>query len=112
MLWDPGEHQVLTGEPWDEDRAADAVAAIVADAQAAVNDCVWPAHPGDEDLAGSPPTSLYLGSAGMIWGLHDLGCSIDLKSMVERALARYQAEPDFGALAHPASLWMGETGIR
>jgi Lanthionine synthetase C-like protein len=112
MLWDPREHTAVAGGLWDEDRAGQTVAAIVADAQAAVHDCVWPTHPSDEDLAGSPPTSLYLGSAGMIWGLDQLGCSIDLAGMVERALARYQAEPDFGALAHAASLWMGETGIR
>jgi hypothetical protein len=56
-------------------------------------------------------TSLYLGSAGVVWALHRLGSTIDLPAVVERALERYRAEADFGEHAHPPSLWMGEAGL-
>jgi hypothetical protein len=72
---------------------------------------VWPIHPLDELDEEGPQASLYLGSAGTIWALHELGSSLDLPALIARALELYRAEPDYGAQAHPPSLWMGETGL-
>jgi len=101
----------LTERAWDPSRAEAAVAAIVAYAEAAAGEAGWPGHPHDD--AAEPPSigSLYLGSAGMIWALHDLGSSIDAAAMVSAAIDRYRASPDFAERAHPPSLWMGETGL-
>jgi hypothetical protein len=111
LLWRVDEHEALTERAWDPNRAEAAVAAIVCDAEAAADDVGWPAHPHD-DVAESPSlSSLYLGSAGMIWALHELESSIDAATMVEDAVDRYRALPDFGDEAHAQSLWMGETGL-
>jgi hypothetical protein len=112
-LYRPSEHEPLTEAAWDEGRARAAVAAIVAEAEAAVGDGGWPVHPADDegDLP-VPPTTLYLGAAGMVWALHRLGSSLDLGAVVARAHERYLERPDFAPdLADARSLLMGETGI-
>ncbi len=111
MLWRVEEHETLTERAWDPSRAEAAVAAIVAHAEAAAGEAGWPGHPHDD--AAEPPSigSLYLGSAGMIWALHELGSSIDAAAMASAAIDRYRASPDFAERAHPPSLWMGETGL-
>ena len=47
----------------------EAIAAIVADAEAALDDGLWPAHPLDDEVKPFEATTLYLGAAGMIWAL-------------------------------------------
>jgi len=118
VLWRPTEHEPLTESEWDQAVAERAVGEIVADAQAHAGDGIWPVHPLDELDEEGPLTSLYLGSAGMIWALHELGsgpepwdCQLDLSRLLARALDRYRAKPDLGGQAHPPSLWMGETGL-
>jgi hypothetical protein len=54
-------------------------------------------------------TTLYLGSAGMIWALHRLGSSLGLAALADGALRRYRERPDFDEVA--PSLLFGETGI-
>jgi hypothetical protein len=111
LLWRVDEHEPLTERAWDPNCAEAAVTTIVADAEAAAGDDAWPGHPRD-DVAESPSlSSLYLGSAGMIWALHELESSIDAPTMVAGAIDRYRALPDFGDEAHAQSLWMGETGL-
>jgi hypothetical protein len=86
LLWRSEEHEALTERAWDPTRAESEVAAIVADAEAAADEVGWPGHP-DDDAADSPRLrSLYLGSAGMIWALRELGSSIDAPAMVAQAL--------------------------
>lgn len=111
VLWRASEHEALTGQTWDEGLARDAVRAIVADAQDAEIDGFWPGHPLDDAEAHERLCSLYLGSAGTIWGLWKLGSSLDCAGAVTAAIERYRAVPDFGSDAHPPSLWMGETGL-
>ena len=111
-LWRPEEHESLTDTPWDEARARAAIARIVAEAEAeaALREDFWPIHPSDaDDDLPFPPTTLYLGAAGMAWALHTLGSSLDLGALVARAVERWREEPDFGAPA-PA-LQMGESGL-
>jgi hypothetical protein len=107
-LFRPSEHEPLSGEAWDNARAEEAIAAIVTDAEAAFDGERWPFHPADEEDHG--PTSVYLGAAGMMWALHDLGSS----GWEDAALAqidRYRDRPDFPDYASEASYWMGECGI-
>ena len=47
MVWRPDEHESLTGASWDERFAREAIATIVADAEAAERDGFWPGHPLD-----------------------------------------------------------------
>jgi hypothetical protein len=45
MLWHSDEHEALTEHGWDEARAREALARIVADAEAAAARGLWPVHP-------------------------------------------------------------------
>src|SRR5437588_9490803 len=112
-IYDQSAHEPLTETPWDPVLAEAGIAAIVADAEAAVTRGVWPNHPLDDDEDDALPeglTTIYLGSAGMIWALHRLGSSLDLAALADDALRRYRERPDFGADA-ASTLRMGETGI-
>ena len=123
MLYDPAAFEPLTHEPWDAARARDAVAAIVADADAAfAAEDLWPAHEWDGYNAALPLKNLYVGAAGVVWALDDLRrhglaeTTLDLPAVALRALERWRAEPDFmegEALPEPpeSALFLGETGI-
>jgi len=111
MLWRPGEHETVTDRPWDAAVVGDAIRTIVTDAEAAEDHGLWPGHPLDDLEADEVVCSLYLGSAGVIWALSKLGSRFDASAALAGALARYRAAADFGAEAHPPSLWMGETGL-
>jgi hypothetical protein len=57
VLYEPAQFEALTDEPWDAGRVEDAIARIVADADAAFDpDVLWPAHEWDGWQA-SMPTS-------------------------------------------------------
>jgi hypothetical protein len=94
--------------PWDEGRARAAIAAIVAAAEEALDGCVWPAHPLDDEVTPVEQTTLYLGAAGMIWALRRLDSTLDLDELAAAALDRYRETPN---LDEPASLFAGETGL-
>jgi lanthionine synthetase-like protein len=111
MLWRPDEHEPLTDQKWDPGKASDAIAAIVADAEAAAEDGVWPTHALDEVPEEERFCSLYLGGAGMIWGLHPLGSDLDPRAAITATLHRYRATPAAEEAEHPPSLLVGETGI-
>ena len=112
MLWRESEHEPLTEGLWTAGWARDALAEIVADAEAAASpDGLWPGHPLDDPEDGEVWSSLYLGSAGMAWALWRLGSGFDAAGAVAAALDRYRATPDFPADPHPPSLLCGETGI-
>jgi hypothetical protein len=110
-LWRTVEHEPLAGARWDDGLVEAEVSAIVADAERAGVDGIWPCHPLDEEDTDSRFRSFYLGSAGMIWGLARLGSSFDGRQVIEDLLADYRRAPDFAPDDHPASLWMGETGL-
>ncbi len=111
MLWRVDEHEALTEAPWDDVLARRAIDRIVVDAEAVESGGFWPGHPLDDVDATDRFCSLYLGSAGMIWGLWKLGSSLDASAALASAIEQYHAAPDFGADAHAPSLWMGETGL-
>ena len=119
MLYEPAEFETLTDEAWDPARVEDAIAAIVADADAGFDpEALWPAHEWDGWEEPLPLKSLYLGAAGVIWALDALRrrghaeTSLDLAAAALRALELKRAAPDLTAddHYHPAALFCGETG--
>jgi hypothetical protein len=119
MLYEPTQFEALTDEPWDPARVADAIAMIVADADAACDaDALWPAHEWDGWEEPLPLKSLYVGAAGVIWALDALRrrgraeTSLELAAAASRALELERAEPDSTADDHwqPPALLTGETG--
>ena len=121
MLFDPSAHEPLAGIPWDEARVREAIRAVVADTERACTPSgTWPLHPldagEDDDDWGGVSHGVYLGAAGMLWGLDRLArngaaeVSIDFGtaagSLHEGYLARCHApdEPMPG-------LWTGEAGV-
>ena len=123
MLYDPAAYEPLTDEPWNAARVRDGISAIVADADAAFDpDGLWPAHEWDGWQAPLPLKNLYVGAAGVIWGLDDLRrrglaeTTVDLSAAALRALELWRTEPDYVAgevlPEQPESaLLTGETGI-
>ena len=119
MLYEGAEFEPLTDRAWDPAHVQDAIAAIVADADAAFDrQALWPAHEWDGWEEPLPLKSLYVGAAGVIWALDALRrrghaeTSIDLAEAALRTLALKRAAPDFAADEHyhPGSLLCGETG--
>jgi lantibiotic modifying enzyme len=119
MLYEPTEFDALTAEPWVPARVEDAIAAIVADADAAFDPtALWPAHEWDAREKPLPLTGLYTGAAGVIWALDELRKrgyaepSRDLAAAAARAVELERATPDFAADEHyrPGALLSGETG--
>src|SRR6201999_4059833 len=79
---------------------------------AATPDATWPFHPRDDpDTEDEVWSGLYLGAAGVAWGLWKLGSGFDAASAIGGALERYRATPDFTKDPHAPSLLCGETGI-
>jgi lantibiotic modifying enzyme len=99
LLYEPTEFERLIDEPWNATRVRDRIAAIVADAEAALG------------LIGN--NTLYDGSAGVIWALDVLGSSLDLRAAALRALELERADPDEADDEHhtPGSLLSGEAGV-
>jgi Lanthionine synthetase C-like protein len=70
-LFRPSEHEPLDAAEWDDARAEEAIRTIVADAEAAFDGTRWPWHPRDGEEWGF--SDLYIGGAGVIWALDELG---------------------------------------
>ena len=114
-LFDAASHEPLTTEPWDEGRATAAIAAIVDDAERAFDPrALWPIHERDADGdAGRSLCGLYLGAAGVIWALHELGPQRDFVKVADGLDRRFLDEPDFEPEKGEAApgLWLGRSGI-
>jgi hypothetical protein len=119
MLYEPTQFEHVIDEPWAPARVEDAIAAIVADADAAFDpDALWPAHDWDGREEPLPLKNLYAGAAGVIWALDTLRrtghaeTSLDLHAAALRTLELKREAPDFAwdEHYHPASLLCGETG--
>jgi hypothetical protein len=120
VLYDPTQFEPLTDEPWDAARAREAIAAIVAEADAAfAAESLWPAHEWDAGDTPLPLKNLYVGASGVIWALDALRRgghaepSLDLAAVALRTLELFRHEPDIEpgeTHYHPASLFFGETG--
>jgi hypothetical protein len=119
VLYEPAQFEPLTEEAWDAARVEDAIATIVADADAAFDPGgLWPAHEWDGWQEPLPMKNLYVGAAGVIWALDGLRrrghaeTSLDLAAAALRTLELERAEPDSTTDEHyhPAALLCGETG--
>jgi hypothetical protein len=119
MLYEPEQFEPLTGEPWDEARIRDGIAAIVADTDAAYDEAtLWPADLWDEYREGEPLKALYSGASGIVWALDRLRrgghaeTTLDLRAIALRSLELERAEPPARDDVHwsPGSLLDGETG--
>lgn len=120
MLYEPDQFDRLIDEPWVPARVEDAIAAIVADADAAFGlDTLWaPADYWDEYRDNQPPKVLHTGAAGVCWSLAALRrrghaqTSLDLAAVAARALELERALPDAAEdeRYRPGSLLHGEAG--
>jgi hypothetical protein len=119
VLYEPAQFEPLIDEPWDPARVEDAIAAIVADTDAAFDpEELWPAHEWDGWEEPLPLKNLYVGAAGVVWALDALRrgghaeTSLDLAAAAVRTLELERAAPGFTAddHYHPGSLLCGETG--
>ena len=118
MLYSPELHEPLEPRAWNSDEALAAIREIASDCEASFTAPYWPVHPRDDDDDDDGPfTTVYLGSAGVIYALELLARrglvdrSRDWAPALEQALELYRAKPEFEEWAHPPSMWMGETGI-
>ena len=112
-LFSPEQHEPLVDRAWDEGRARAAIAAIVADAEQAFDRArLWTLHPldwDDDEDAERSYTGLYMGAAGVIWALAELGSQRDFAAIADGLDERYLARPDSGPPA--PGLWLGRAGI-
>jgi Lanthionine synthetase C-like protein len=108
LLFRPGEHEPLVGAEWDEARVEEAIGAIVADAEAAFDGARWPWHPRDDEEYGY--ADVYLGGAGVIWALHELG-STGWEDAAVAFVDRYRAQPLLDEDAVETSYSFGEVGV-
>jgi hypothetical protein len=124
VLYRPEAFEPLTEAPWDEGRVRDGIRAIVADADAALRGpkLLWPVSDWDGWHGTSPMKNLYVGTAGVVWALDQLGrrghaeTRLDLADLALRNLELFRARPDFmkGMKLPPAAesaLLTGESGI-
>jgi Lanthionine synthetase C-like protein len=118
----PEHFELLSEEPWAPARVEDAIAAIVADAEAAFDQvALWPADEWDAYIyrEGHPLKVLYAGAAGVAWALDELrrrghaDTSLDLAGAVRHALELERSEPDATEDEHyrPGALLDGESGM-
>jgi hypothetical protein len=122
MLYQPEGYEPLAGE-WEHERARAGIRRIVADADAAFGaESLWPAHDWDSWRTPTPLKMLYVGAAGVIWGLDALArrgyaeSELDLAAAAESTVEAWRREPDLMAEVELPSrkesgLLSGETGI-
>jgi lanthionine synthetase-like protein len=126
VLYRPDAYEPLTETQWDERRVRDAIRAIVADTDANMRGpkLLWRAHRWDGWSATSPMKNLYVGAAGVLWALDQLGrrghaeSALELGELAQRNLELFRAKPDYIKLPafkppepRDSSLLCGETGI-
>lgn len=123
MLYRPEAFDLLTDRAWDDGWVRERIGAIVADVEAAHDPvALWPDDDWDSWETPTPLKMLYVGGAGVVWGLAALErrghaqSGLDLPAVARRVLKAWRAEPDFMRgleLPSPAraGLLSGEAGI-
>ena len=108
-LWRPSEHEPLVAAEWDDARAEEAIRTIVADAEAAFDGERWPWHPRDGEEWGF--SDVYIGGAGIIWALDELG-STGWEDAAVSFVDHYRARPSpWDEDPVETSYHFGEVGI-
>jgi hypothetical protein len=102
VLYTPELFEPLTGEAWDAGRAARRIREIVADTERALRGpkLMWKADAWDGWHGTSPMKNLYVGGAGVLWGLDGLQgrgyeTRLDLGGLAEQTLELFRARPDY-----------------
>jgi hypothetical protein len=124
VLYRSEAFEPLTEAPWNADRVAAAIRAIVADTDASLrgSKLLWKADSWDKWHGTSPMKNLYVGAAGVLWALDALRrrghaeTTLDLGGLGLRNLELFRARPDVPKgmqLPAPAEsgFLTGETGI-
>ena len=126
MLYRPEAFNRLTDTAWDEARVREQIGTVVADTDAAWRGpkLWWKAHEWDSWHMTSPMKNLYVGSAGVLWGLDQLRrrgyaeTTLELGELAASNVELFRAKPDYiklPAYAPPeprdSSLFLGEAGI-
>jgi Lanthionine synthetase C-like protein len=125
-LYRPESFEPLTDTRWDEPRVRDGITAIVAETDAAFRGpkLMWRAHDWDRWSATSPMKNLYVGGAGVVWGLDQLrqrgyaATALDLADLAVLNLELFRDKPDYIKLPafkppepRDSGLFVGEAGI-
>jgi hypothetical protein len=126
MLYRPEAFEPLVDTPWSELRVRAAIRDLVQDADAAFRGpkLFWRADDWDRWNATSPMKNLYVGSAGVLWGLDQLRrrgyteTALQLGDLALRNVELFGARPDYVKLPaftppepRDSSLFLGEAGI-
>ena len=108
MLFSPDYHERLTERPWDDAWVRSQIEVILDDAEGAVGpDGVWPEHPDDHDDDASLCKTVYMGAAGVVWGMHAAGRS--RPDLIRGLHESYMTAPDWPGRSD--SYLAGESGI-
>jgi hypothetical protein len=115
-MFESARHVPLRPASWDGRIAAVAIDEIVSDALEHFDEeGFWPAHPLDNAKDGH--SSVYLGAAGMIWGIDYLrrvgatAAGIDFRPVLTRLLETTQAEmAGYGDYSTNGSFLFGDLG--
>lgn len=126
MLYRPEAFDRLTDTPWDDAVVRQRIREIIADTGAAWRGpkLFWKAHKWDSWHATSPMKDLYVGGAGVLWGLDQLRrrgyaeTPLDLAELAVQNLELFRAKPDYIKLPafkppepRDSALFVGEAGI-
>ena len=124
MLYRPDAFEPVDDEPWSPVAVTAAVREIVADVDAAYGgpSALWPEQEWDAWQAATPMKNVYVGAAGVLYGLdllrrHGLAeTRLDLAAAARDILALEREEPDYMRgveLPEPreAGLLTGEAGV-
>lgn len=126
MLYRPEAFDTLTGTRWDEARVRAAIREIVTATDEGMRGpkLMWRAHEWDCWQMTSPMKNLYVGGAGVLWGLDQLRrrgyaeTTLDVASLSTRNLDLFRERPDYMKVAaykppepRDSALFLGEAGI-
>jgi hypothetical protein len=100
QLYEPERHEAPTRSRWSEARAREAIGQIADATLSALRPGgLWRCHDENaDDGVVEEPTTLWLGAAGTVWALAELGIGQDLPAVAERNVTRFVDEPDFDGL--------------
>jgi hypothetical protein len=121
VLYDPPAHESLGGNQWCESRVREAIRAVVSEAERAYAPSgTWPLHPvdtgGEDDDWAGVSHGVYLGAAGMLWGLDRLLQADGAETSIDLVAAGAGLHDSYLARCHAPDepmpgLWIGEAGV-
>lgn len=70
MLYEVNRHEALSSSSWDAAKAHEYIERVTTDTELRFSrEEYWPIHPLEEQPPGTKVHSMYMGTAGVIWGL-------------------------------------------